>query len=117
MARADVLAAVAGKATAAEVFQGVQAGDQACVSAVESAAEYLGIALANVFTVVGPDRIVIGGGVAEAGDVFLDPIRAATRRRATLLPPEAIRIVPAELGSVAGAVGAALAANDDATSQ
>ncbi len=114
MARADVLAAMAGRASVAKVFRGVRAGEARCIAAVETAAEYLGIALANVFTVVGPERIVIGGGIATAGDLYLDPIRAATRRRATLLPPEAIRIVPAALGAVAGAVGAALAAYDDA---
>lgn len=114
MARADVLAATAGVPTVAEVFEGVEAGDPDCIAAVERAAEYLGIALANVFTVVGPERIVVGGGIATAGDLFLDPIRAATRRRATLLPAEAIHIVPAELGAVAGAVGAALAAHDEA---
>jgi glucokinase len=79
---------------------------------VDRVAEYLGIAIANVFTVVGPERFVIGGGIAAAGDLILDPIRAATRRRATLLDPESIRIVPASLGSAAGAIGAALAAAD-----
>lgn len=115
MARSDVLATMAGKETVTEVFEGVRAGDPGCIAAVETAAEYLGIALANVFTVVGPERIVIGGGIATAGDLILDPMRVATRRRAPLLPPEAIRIVPAALGSVAGAVGAALAAHDDAS--
>lgn len=116
MARSDVLADMAGTATVTEVFEGVRRGDARCIAAVETAAGYLGIALANVFTVVGPERIVIGGGIAVAGDLLLDPIRSATRRRATLLPAEAIRIVPAALGAAAGAVGAALAAHDEAVS-
>ncbi len=115
MARSDVLAAMAGKRDVAAVFDGVRAGEERCIAAVDTAAGYLGIALANVFTVVGPERIVVGGGIGAAGDLFLEPIRAATRRRATLLPAEAIRIVPAELGSAAGAVGAALAAHDAPT--
>lgn len=112
MARSDVLCAAAGRATVAEVFDGVRQGDDLCVAAVQQAADYLGIAIANVFTVVGPERFVIGGGIAAAGDLILEPIREATRRRATLLLPDLIRIVPASLGASAGAIGAALAAAD-----
>jgi predicted NBD/HSP70 family sugar kinase len=74
------------------------------------AAHYLGIGLANVITMIGPDRIVIGGGVAAAGDAVLEPIRTAVRSRLTLVPPDAVEIVPASLGAEAGAIGAALSA-------
>ena len=37
---------------------------------------YLGIGIANMVTVISPDRVVIGGGIAAAGDLLLDPIRA-----------------------------------------
>lgn len=109
MARSDVICDMAGRATVADVFAGLRSGDAQCEAAVRTAAEYLGIAIANVFTVVGPERFVIGGGIASAGDLILDPIRDATVRRATLLDPEHIRIVPASLGPSAGAIGAALA--------
>jgi predicted NBD/HSP70 family sugar kinase len=60
-----------------------------------------------------PQRIVLGGGVAEAGDVLLDPLRAEVERRAGRVAPlHAIEIVPATLGADAGAVGAALAGGD-----
>lgn len=110
LARSDVLADRAGKETVEEVFVGVAAGDERCIEAVADAANYLGIALGNAVTLLGPDRIVIGGGIVAAGDAFLDPIREATRRRVTLVPHEDIHIVPAALGSEAGAIGAALAA-------
>jgi glucokinase len=51
---------------------------------------------------------VIGGGIAAAGEALLEPIRAEVRRRVWLAPAERIEIVPGELGSGAGAIGAAL---------
>jgi glucokinase len=50
----------------------------------------------------------VGGGVAEAGDLLMEPLRAVVAERACVAPVERIEIVPAELGPVAGAVGAAL---------
>jgi glucokinase len=110
LAKADAIAARAGRATVEEVYAGVKAGDPGCVEAVEFAAYYLGIALANTVVLLGPDRIVVGGGITQAGDIVLDPIRNAVRTRVTLIPTDAIQVVPAELGWRAGAVGAALAA-------
>jgi len=115
LTRAPVIASAAGRTTMEEVLAGVGAGDPACVAAFRQAAAYLGIGLANIITVIGPERIVIGGGVAEAGDALLDPIREAVRARVTLVPPERISIVAAELGSAAGAIGAALAAVESPT--
>jgi glucokinase len=52
--------------------------------------------------------VVVGGGVAEAGALLLEPIRAEIRRRARVAPVDAIDVVEAQLGASAGAVGAAL---------
>ena len=113
--RAPVIAAAAGLDTMEQVLAGVAAGDPACMAAFHQAATYLAIGLANIVTVIGPDRIVIGGGVADAGEALLEPIRRAVRARVTLVPPEQVTIVAAELGTAAGAVGAALAAVDSPT--
>jgi glucokinase len=56
-----------------------------------------------------PDVVIVGGGVAAADSVLLDPLRKAIRRRAPLVPPGRIRVAAAELGPWAGAIGAALA--------
>ena len=109
LAKADAIAARAGRTTVEEVYAGVEAGEPDCVAAVEFAAYYLGIALANAVALLGPDRIVVGGGITQAGDVVLNPIRDAVRTRVTLIPTDAIQVVAAALGSGAGAVGAALA--------
>lgn len=110
LVRADVLASNAGKPTASAVFEGARHGDNRCIAAVSQMADFLGIGLANVVTIFGPDRIVVGGGIAEAGDLVLGPISEAVKARVTLVPTERIDIVPAEFGRFAGAVGAGLAA-------
>lgn len=109
LVRADVLASNAGRASASAVFEGARQGDNRCVAAVAQMAEFLGIGLANVVTMFGPDRIVVGGGIAEAGDLVMEPIESAVKRRVTLVPTDRIEIVPAHFGRYAGAVGAALA--------
>lgn len=110
-ARADALTSASGRETVEDVYRGYADGDERCVAAVERAAASLGRALANIVTVVGPDVIVIGGGPAsKGGEAVLEPIRKATLRHVTLVPHDDIRIVRAQLGSEAGALGAALAA-------
>ena len=52
--------------------------------------------------------LVLGGGVASAGELLIDPIRAEVARRVHVTDLGAVEIVPAELGTAAGAIGAAL---------
>ena len=109
LARADTLAALAGQADAATVYRRAADGDEACLSAINTVATYIGIGLANVVTLLGPSRIVIGGGIVASGELVLGPIREAMRSRVTLAPADEVSVVPAELGNWAGAIGAALA--------
>jgi len=113
LTRADVLAAAAGRATAEEVYEGASEGDERCRAAVARAADYLGIAIANASVLIGPERVVIGGGIAAAGEAVIAPIREALARRSVIVPPGAVEVVAAELGPIAGAIGAALAAVQD----
>ena len=69
---------------------------------------YLGIGIANLVTLVTPDRIVIGGGVAAAGELLFEPIRAELRLRVRTTSLDGVTIVAAELGTWAGAIGAAV---------
>jgi glucokinase len=114
MAGAAAIAAAAGRATVAEACAAAQAGDTRAVAAFERAGEYVGRVLAGAIVLLWPERVVVGGGVAEAGELLLGPIRAEIGRRACVAPVDAIAVVPAQLGSHAGAVGAALWAADTA---
>jgi glucokinase len=59
-------------------------------------------------TVITPDKVVIGGGVAAALDLFLPEIRAELARRVRTTAVDQVQIVPAELGTWAGGIGAAI---------
>jgi glucokinase len=67
--------------------------------------DQLGAALANAVWLLNPDTIVIGGGVAKAGDLIFDPVRKSVNSRTVGLFHETLRIVPAQLGNDAGAIG------------
>jgi glucokinase len=113
LARADALADRAGQPDAASVFDAVRANDARAAAALAAVAEFLGIGLANLITLVDPDVIVVGGGLAQAGDLLLDPIREATSRHVRIAPPGGTPIVQGSLGINAGAAGAALRALTD----
>ena len=110
LARSDAIASAAGAATVAEAVERATAGDVRALEAIATAGRWMGLALANVANVYAPDVIVVGGGVSLAGGLLFDSIRAEFVARTPLLAPEATVIVSAQLGTTAGAVGAALAA-------
>ncbi len=86
-----------------------RAGDARALAGLAEIGRYLGIGIANMIVVMTPDRVVIGGGVAAAGDLLLEPIRAELRRRVrTTDARRRSRSSPAELGTWAGAIGAAV---------
>ena len=74
-ARADRIAAACGTATAEEAVARARAGDPRALEGLALIGRYLGIGIANMIVVLSPDRVVIGGGVAAAGDLLFTPIR------------------------------------------
>lgn len=98
------------------IVQAAEAGDTVAREILEEAGFYLGIGIANLITLFSPDVVVIGGGVAQAGDWLLQPIRRIVRERCRVTPIDRVRILPAALGGQAGAVGAALWASQQVTS-
>jgi glucokinase len=108
MASAESIAAAAGCAGVAQACEAARNGDRRAIAAFERAGEYVGRVLAGAIVLLWPERVVVGGGVAEAGELLLEPVRAEIRRRACVAPVDAIGVVRAELGAAAGAVGAAL---------
>lgn len=109
-AQAGALTRAAGVETVEAVMDGAAAGDPRCQAAIDTAIDALAIAIGNIITVLVPDRVVIGGGIAEAGDIIMTPLRAAVAERTPFVPDSrGIALVSAELGPIAGAIGAALA--------
>jgi len=102
----------AGTSDAADAAAAAIGGSRPATEAFERAAFYLAVAIANACALVTPDVVVIGGGVAAAGDLVMTPLRAELERRTRVVSMRATRLRLAELGDGAGAVGAALAAAD-----
>ena len=114
LAGARAIAQAAGQRSFDDVVSQARAGDDRSREALRQAGAFIGIAVANLTIFITPERVVVGGGVAEAGDLLLDPLRAEVERRAGRVAPlHAIEIVAATLGADAGAVGAALASADE----
>jgi glucokinase len=107
-AGARAIARAAGRATFDETAAAAAGGDERAVAALARAGTLIGLAIANVAIFVCPDRIVVGGGVAAVGELLLEPLRAEFERRARVAPLDRIAVVPAALGPLAGAAGAAL---------
>jgi glucokinase len=108
-ARADQIAAACGTATAEEAVARARAGDARAAEGIARIGRYLGIGIANMVTVVTPDRVVIGGGIgAGATDLLFEPIREQLRLRVRTTDLDRVGLVAAELGTWAGAIGAAV---------
>ncbi|HEX5598031.1 MAG TPA: ROK family protein [Micromonosporaceae bacterium] len=100
-------------ATAAQVATAVAAGEPTAMTVWQETVEALADGLLAAQTLFDPEIIVLGGGLAEAGDILLDPLRAALHARLTFHREP--RLVRAALGDEAGCIGAGLLALDTLT--
>lgn len=96
------------KVTPEVICRAAEAGDPIAKDIYERAGFYIGIGVANLITIISPQMVVIGGGVAQAGELLFEPIRRAAREHVHVTPIEKVRIVPAQLGTSAGLIGAAV---------
>lgn len=94
------------------INKAAQQGDSIAMDIFDKAGYHIGIAVASVLTVVGSRKVVIGGGVAQAGDLLLNAIKRTINERVRLMPIEQVEVVPAELGTNAGIIGSAAWAAD-----
>jgi glucokinase len=82
-------------------------GDKASIELWAMIGKRIGTTLAGVVDLLNPEKIIIGGGVAEAGELIFGPIRSTVKRRAMPVPGRAVKILKAKLGNDAGVIGAA----------
>lgn len=108
LTNSSAIAKLAGTKTAEEAYKNAVAGDEKALAAFKEVAYWIAITLTNIMVVLAPDTIIIGGGVAQSGDILLKEIRSAMNERAHLYPASDINVVPATLGFYAGSIGAAL---------
>lgn len=96
-----------GAARAEDTVAAARAGDAAALAAIAQTVEVLAMGIAGLIGVLNPEVVVLGGGVMQARDLFLEPIRAAVPRWAQPHAARLCRIEPSALGDDAGALGAA----------
>ncbi|MFF6811181.1 ROK family protein [Streptomyces sp. NPDC012403] len=97
-------------ADAADCAKAVESGDARARRVWQEAVDALADGLVTALTLLDPRTLIVGGGLAEAGETLFTPLREAVRRRVTFqkLPS----LVPAALGDTAGCLGAGLLARD-----
>lgn len=97
-----------GRMKSSVFLKAFEAGDEVVIELLEQAVDALGAALASAVALVDLDLIVLGGGLAgKLGAPFVERVDAAVRRR-LFLASSPLRVVPAALGDLGGALGAAL---------
>jgi glucokinase len=97
-----------GDAAAAEdVAEAARRGDAAARHAVDETVEWLAMGTANLISAFNPQVVVLGGGLMQSADLFLEPVRRAVRRWAQPLAVEQCRIELTRLGEDAALFGAA----------
>ncbi len=90
------------------VAEAAKAGDPVAKRIFTRMGEYIGIGMASVVNLLNPERIIVGGGVADAGDILLTPLKETIKKRAMKIAGETVQVVPAQLGNTAGVIGASL---------
>jgi glucokinase len=96
--------------TAKHVGQAAEAGDDLARQVLDEAARALGFGISYAISLMNPERVVVGGGVAKSGPRYFEVVRAAAR--ANVLPEMRVDIVPAALGDDAPLWGAVALAGD-----
>lgn len=102
------MAGADGEITPYIVAKAAEAGDPVAKRIFEIVGSYIGMGLVSVINLLNPEKVIIGGGVAAAGDLLLDPIRKTIKERAMVVAGNSVEIVPAELGNSAGVIGASM---------
>jgi predicted NBD/HSP70 family sugar kinase len=102
-----------GQVSADDVADAAHAGDRAAVELLDRAGRHIGTTLATLISFYNPSLLLIGGGVARAGDAFLASIRESIYRRSLPLATRDLRITRTTLNGQAGLVGAAFMVLDE----
>lgn len=106
----SVLIALAGgqveKVTAETVVAAARQGDPLALNLLEETASFLAMGVANIVSLLNPEMIVLGGGLFQAGDILLEPVKREFLRWAQPLAARSVRLELSRLGEDAGLYGA-----------
>ena len=92
--------------TARDVAEAARRGDLAAQEIIKRSGTFIGIAIAGLINLINPSTVIIGGGVAQVGDLLTAPIRQAVRERSLRASEHSVRITTAMLGRRSSLMGA-----------
>ncbi len=101
--------------TTADLASLADRGDADAAAVFAPAGRRLGQAVGNLVNILDPDKVIIGGGVAGAGELILGPCREVVPGLVLAAEAKQVTIVPAQLGNLAAALGAASLAREKET--
>ncbi len=90
-----------------QIFEQMDRGDKTAHRVIDRYIAYLGAGLASIVNIFNPERIILGGGVSDAGEWLIERIRRETSKRAMVSSMRQVNILKAQLGNRAGLLGAA----------
>lgn len=91
---------------AKDIFDAAKEGDEFSLDLVDYEAEYLAMGIGNILNIINPEKIVLGGGVAMAGEILMNPMKEKLKKYALPVTLKNIEIVQGILGNEAGIKGA-----------
>ncbi|MCC6860936.1 MAG: ROK family protein [Bryobacterales bacterium] len=106
-AAGPALARRLGSASAQDAAEAARRGDPEALRAIGETAAWIGMGVANLISALNPEMVVLGGGLMQAGDLLLEPVRREARRWAQPIAAAQARIELSQLGEDAGLLGAA----------
>ena len=92
--------------TARDVAEAARRGDLLAQEIIKRSGTFIGIAIAGLINLINPSTVIIGGGVAQVGDLLTGPIRQAVRERSLRASEHSVRITTAMLGRRSSLLGA-----------
>ncbi|HEX8638857.1 MAG TPA: ROK family protein [Pyrinomonadaceae bacterium] len=95
-----------GEVSAKTVVEAVRRNDRLAVEIWDETCLFLAIGIGNIITILAPEAVVVGGGVAEAGNLLFAPLRRLLPQFVSMVPADKINVLPAELGGESGVCGA-----------
>ncbi|GLX98368.1 ROK family transcriptional regulator [Herbidospora sp. NBRC 101105] len=102
----DLVRPTHGQVTVSRLVELAHGGDIGCRRVIADAGRHLGVAVASLCNILNPGLVVIGGALAEAGPLLIEPIMAVVGRLAIPSAARAVNVVKGELGERAGVLGA-----------
>lgn len=106
---ASLMSEIAGNTnelTAETVVEAVRRGDELAIEIWDETCRYLAIGIGNIISLLAPEAVIVGGGVAAAGKLLFAPLKSLVPQFVSMVPADEINIVPAELGAQSGVCGA-----------